>query len=517
MDNRVYGNAKIHKSVSNPPLRHIVAQMSTPMYHIAKKIDKIIQPYMPNKYSLKSTDEFIELINTQNNPSGLMASLDVESLYSSVPIDATIDIILNNVYNHPTMAKPVMPRHILKAFLNICTKKAPFKHIDGTIYQQTEGLAMGGPLSCTMANFYMSHIENEVLENVDLRPALYGRFIDDIFILVRNENHLISLKQAFIDASVLNLTHEININNKLPFLDVLLEMKNGKFVRTVYTKPTKSMDCINFECDAPDRYKTGVLYTLLNRAKKICNTAEGFYNEVERIKRLLINNGFPNCIIDRISSKYVFQEPISTATSYMLNLEPSAREHRLNHMDSPLSNATSGNTHQSVIGISDARTEDDNRRLVTIFYKNQYHKGYKRDEEAIRKILKRHVCQVNVKIKICIYYKSKKVCNVVMKNNLSNTLLSDNLRSHVVYEFVCPVGVCSSSKTSYIGMTNCTLSERMSGHRYKGAIFDHFRRVHNTQPTVDELVNSSKIIYFCDNRKNLLIFEALLIKNINLV
>ena len=61
-------------------------------------------------------------------------------------------------------------------------------------------------------------------------------------------------------------------------------------------------------------------------------------------------------------------------------------------------------------------------------------------------------------------------------------------------------------------MTNCTLSERMSGHRYKGSIFDHFRRVHNIQPTVEELVYSSKIIYFCDNRKNLPIFEALLIK-----
>ena len=99
-----------------------------------------------------------------------------------------------------------------------------------------------------------------------------------------------------------------------------------------------------------------------------------------------------------------------------------------------------------------------------------------------------------------------------MKNNLSKDALSDDSRSHVVYEFVCPVGDCSSSKTSYIGMTNCTLSERMSGHRYKGSIFDHFRRVHNIQPTVEELVNSSKIIYYCDNRKNLPIFEALLIK-----
>ena len=101
-----------------------------------------------------------------------------------------------------------------------------------------------------------------------------------------------------------------------------------------------------------------------------------------------------------------------------------------------------------------------------------------------------------------------------MKNNLSKVNLLDKHRSHVVYEFVCSKGECSSSKISYIGMTNCTLSERMGGHRYQGSIFDHFRRVHGQSPTIDELVNSSKILYFCDNRRNLPVFEALLIRKL---
>ena len=99
-----------------------------------------------------------------------------------------------------------------------------------------------------------------------------------------------------------------------------------------------------------------------------------------------------------------------------------------------------------------------------------------------------------------------------MKNNLSKSNLPDKLRSHVVYEFVCPEGECNSSRNSYIGMTNCTLSERMGGHRYKGSIFDHFRRVHRRSPNLDELINSSNILYFCDNRRNLPVFEALLIR-----
>ena len=428
-----------------------------------------------------------------------MASLDVESLYSNVPIDTTIDIILHNVYNHPTIPRPFMDEHILKALLCICTKKAPFKHIDGTIFQQTEGLAMGGPLSCTMANYYMCHIENRILENQELKPSIYGRFIDDIFVLVRDQEHLTALKQAFHDESVLNITHEVSINNKLPFLDVLLELKNRKFYRAVYTKPTKCMDCINYNCDAPERYKTGVLYTLLRRAQKICNTLEGFNDEVSRIKLLLINNGFPNCVIDGITRKFIFQEEVPT-TGNQVNPGPTSGED------------ITGSFNQSATDRSSEVTDSDRRRPVTLFYNNQFHAGYRRDEEAIRKIFKKHVCQIEVKIQVLIYYKSKKTSNILMNNNLSKIALPDRDRSHVVYEFNCSEGECSSSNNSYIGMTNCSLSERLGAHRYKGSIFEHYRRVHNKSPNVADLINSSNILYFCDNRKNLPVYEALFIK-----
>ena len=101
-----------------------------------------------------------------------------------------------------------------------------------------------------------------------------------------------------------------------------------------------------------------------------------------------------------------------------------------------------------------------------------------------------------------------------MQNNLSNVKLPDKQRSHIVYQFVCSVGDCSSSNNSYIGLTNCTLLERLNGHKYKGSIFEHFRRIHNKSPTVAELVNSSKILYFCDNRRYLPVYEALFIKKL---
>ena len=101
-----------------------------------------------------------------------------------------------------------------------------------------------------------------------------------------------------------------------------------------------------------------------------------------------------------------------------------------------------------------------------------------------------------------------------MKNNLSDsgTLAQD--RSHLVYEFVCNEGECMSStpKNSYIGLTTTTLKERLSAHRYRGSIFEHYRRVHSRNPQLEKLLESTKILYFSSDKFKLPIFEALHIR-----
>ena len=151
---------------------------------------------------------------------------------------------------------------------------------------------------------------------------------------------------------------------------------------------------------------------------------------------------------------------------------------------------------------------------VKLFYRNQYHGNYKLDESAIRKILKRHVWEINVKLDLFIYYKSKKVSEVVKKNNLSSVRLSDRDRSHIVYEFKCNEGECQSLNNSYIGMTSCTLKERLTGHRYQGSIFEHFRMTHFCNPTVEKLLENTNILYSPDEPRYLAIFEALYIKKL---
>ncbi|XP_076039484.1 uncharacterized protein LOC143024558 [Oratosquilla oratoria] len=119
-----YGNVKTHKEGN--PLRPIISQIPTPTYSLAKRLNQIITPYIPTTHSLKSTDEFVDILRC-NKPSGILASLDAESLFSHVPLIRTVDIILNYTYRHPVLPPPKLSEPILKDMLLACTSEAPFK------------------------------------------------------------------------------------------------------------------------------------------------------------------------------------------------------------------------------------------------------------------------------------------------------------------------------------------------------------------------------------------------------
>ena len=84
----IYGNVKTHKI--NNHWRPIISQIPTPTYNLSKKLYEIITPYISKKYSLKSSDQFVDNIRG-NQSEGILAYLDVESLFTNVPIDEKHD------------------------------------------------------------------------------------------------------------------------------------------------------------------------------------------------------------------------------------------------------------------------------------------------------------------------------------------------------------------------------------------------------------------------------------------
>ena len=71
----------------------------------------------------------------------------------------------------------------------------------------------------------MSALENNVFNTIN-KPNIYLRYADNIFLLTNSTDEVNIIQEIFQNNSVLNFTQEININNKIPFLGVLIDTSN---------------------------------------------------------------------------------------------------------------------------------------------------------------------------------------------------------------------------------------------------------------------------------------------------
>ena len=131
------------------------------------------------------------------------------------------------------------------------------------LFQQVDGVAMGGPLGPTLANFFLAHIEGSLF-NVPYKPNLYVRYVDDIFAVFSNTSDKLSFFDHLNNQhSSLKFTLE-DAHSSLPFLDVNVTINNGSLDTTVYRKKTHTGVFLNFSAIAPMKWKVDLIHCLIS-------------------------------------------------------------------------------------------------------------------------------------------------------------------------------------------------------------------------------------------------------------
>ena len=122
----LYGLAKVHKQLINncPPFRPTLSAIGTPTYNIAKFLVLILKPLTTNDYTPKDTFEFSRDILNQN-PKLFMASLDADSLFTSIPLNETIRIIIEKLFSENETVRK-LKKDQFKSLLTLATKEFYF-------------------------------------------------------------------------------------------------------------------------------------------------------------------------------------------------------------------------------------------------------------------------------------------------------------------------------------------------------------------------------------------------------
>ena len=239
----MYQLYKVHKQEVDgfPPFRPILLVLQTPIYNLVKLLVPILDTLTKNEYTVKDSFHFAEEICEQD-PSLSMGSLDIDSLFTNIPLDKTIDICINQLFANADTVEG-FTRSELKQLLCLAKKESYFI-FNGFLYKQTNGAAMGSPLGPSLANAFLSYHETNWLNSCPqgYKPVFYRRYVDDIFVLFKSNDHL-KYFQELLNSRHINMSFSMQTErqNEFSFLDIEVIREQGKFSTTSYCKPTLSV------------------------------------------------------------------------------------------------------------------------------------------------------------------------------------------------------------------------------------------------------------------------------------
>ena len=128
----LYGLPKTHKP--NVPIRPILSAIGTFNYSLAKFFVSILSPVSTSEFCVNSSFDFAkEISSMRNSENTVMASFDVTSLFTNIPLDETLQICLDELYNGSDSLVSI-DRNNMKSLLNIAAKES-FFIFDNKLYR----------------------------------------------------------------------------------------------------------------------------------------------------------------------------------------------------------------------------------------------------------------------------------------------------------------------------------------------------------------------------------------------
>ena len=147
-----FGLPKVHKA--NVPLRPVVATTGCLTYNLARFWTNVLKPFQERIESriLNSNELCKKIKDWKIAEEEILVSLDVVSMYPSIPIEESLDIIRNRLECDSTLKdRCKWPVATIMNVLRIVLTSSFFTFED-KIYRQKEGVSMGSPVSPIVAD-----------------------------------------------------------------------------------------------------------------------------------------------------------------------------------------------------------------------------------------------------------------------------------------------------------------------------------------------------------------------------
>ena len=299
---------KTHKQGEDLKIRPIVASRGSPTEKITWLLSTILSPLLKEVPThMPDSDHLMEAITSTapqvRSQHRHQCSLDVESLYTSIPVSEALSAVQDKLRDGRAIPTPLRTEDVIQLMKTVF--ELTYFHFEGKVYRQIAGLPMGCAVSGIVAILFMETIERRALAQF-ARCILFKRYVDDCYALVRNAEEARQL-QACLNGQHPSIKFQLENcepdqdATSLSLLDLTVRISaSGETSFNFYTKKAKSNIFMHKESALPWSQKAAAIR---NEQKRIASRSGGEDRQINQVAFLekLQANGYRDEDISRVN------------------------------------------------------------------------------------------------------------------------------------------------------------------------------------------------------------------------
>ena len=313
---------KIHKRLSDVTGRPVISNCGTPTEKVSEFLDHHLQPVMKSgKSYVKDTGDFIEKIRNLGKipKDSFLVTVDVVGLYPSIPHEAGLNALYEKLEQRSD--KKISSTDLVNMAEFVL--KNNYFEFDTKVHQQISGIVIGTKFAPSDTCIFMDKVENEFLETQTIKPLVWLRYIDDIFLIWNEseeklETFLKNLNEFHPNLRFTSEKSKTSVN----FLDLTINLLDQELETNLYCKPTDCHQFLDFNSAHPLHIKTYIVYSQGLRIKRSCSSNLAIENHMKNLRGWFRNRGYPKNLVDNQLKRVIETSSISRCTRQRENGVP---------------------------------------------------------------------------------------------------------------------------------------------------------------------------------------------------
>ncbi|CAJ0961662.1 unnamed protein product [Ranitomeya imitator] len=298
---------KVHKSLTNPPGRPIVASTESVLAPLSIFLEKILTPLIKTTKSfVLDTGHFLSIIRQHGSipPDSVLVTMDVSSLYTSITHEKGIAASKRLLERSGRSSNSTQ---LCLDLLRIVLYENFFLYGD-TYYVQRQGTAMGSNVAAAYANAYMDSFEETFVYTDDRFKRYvdcYLRYIDDIFLIWTGPTDILQAFHQTLNSVYPELHFTMQYDPaRISFLDTLVQRDDqGRLSTDIFSKPTDCNSLLHYSSSHPKATRNSLPRSQFTRVARIVSDRDVLPTRLDNMSEKFRERNYPQRLLDQEKSR----------------------------------------------------------------------------------------------------------------------------------------------------------------------------------------------------------------------